>query len=405
MKNKILIINHVFWPDKLNTARHISELAEELVLRGWDVTALITNRSYVDNHIKIKPSKGIWNGVKYKRVYLPPFNQKSNIQRIVTSIWLIVSWSFRLSFIGKYDAIILGTNPPFSYLLTPILKLFKRNSKILLWGFDLYPEAIIASGSKLWKSIGSLIKPLTKGCYNKLDVIVDIGSCMRTNFQKYNHKAKEVTLPPWSFVEFNKLSALHLETRKALFGDADLTLLYSGTIGNAHEFDNFLILARELKKRKASIGFCFAGFGNKFKELKSQIKITDSNISFGGFVNTDKELEHRLSSADLMLISLKDEWTGISVPSKYFGAIATGKAVIFSGSDDSSLCKWTKKYNMGFHLTENNISEIADTLCEIELRPELIRVIQQNALTTYKKHFSKKIICDKWSELLTQTIG
>lgn len=405
MKNRVLIINHVFWPDKLNTARHISELAEELVLRSWDVTALITNRSYVDNHIKLKPSKGIWNGVKYKRVYLPPFNQKSNIQRLITSLWLIISWGFRLPFIGKFDAIILGTNPPFSYLLIPLIKLFKRKTRILLWGFDLYPEAIIASGSKLWKSLGSLIKPLTKCCYNKLDVIVDIGSCMRVNFQKHNHKAQEATLPPWSFVESNKLSVPHTKTRKALFGDANLTLLYSGTIGNAHEFGNFLMLARELNKRKASIGLCFAGFGNKFEDLKSQIRNTDSNIALGGFVNTDKELKQRLSSTDFMLISLKDEWTGISVPSKYFGAIAMGKAVIFSGSENSSLCKWTNKYNLGFHLTKNNISEIADSLCEIAMRPELIRAMQQNALTAYQKHFSKKIICDKWSELLTQTIG
>ena len=54
MKKKILILNHVFWPDLINTARHISELSEELVSR-WDVTALITNRSYVDYSKKIQP--------------------------------------------------------------------------------------------------------------------------------------------------------------------------------------------------------------------------------------------------------------------------------------------------------------------------------------------------------------
>ena len=59
MKNKVLILNHVFWPDLINTARHISELSEELVVRGWDVTALITNRSYVDSSKKFFPKKGI----------------------------------------------------------------------------------------------------------------------------------------------------------------------------------------------------------------------------------------------------------------------------------------------------------------------------------------------------------
>ena len=58
--NKILLFNHVFWPDKLNTARHISELCEELVKRNWNITALIGNRSYVDKNKVFKPDTGIW---------------------------------------------------------------------------------------------------------------------------------------------------------------------------------------------------------------------------------------------------------------------------------------------------------------------------------------------------------
>jgi hypothetical protein len=107
MNNKVLIFNHIFWPDNINTARHISELAEELVLRGWDVTAVVGNRYYVDHNKIIKPKKGVWNGVKYNRIYIPPFNQKKNIQRLLTSFWLICSWIIKLPFIGKYDAIII----------------------------------------------------------------------------------------------------------------------------------------------------------------------------------------------------------------------------------------------------------------------------------------------------------
>ena len=53
MNNKILIFNHIFWPDQINTARQISELSEELVARGWDVTAIVGNRNYVNHKIKI----------------------------------------------------------------------------------------------------------------------------------------------------------------------------------------------------------------------------------------------------------------------------------------------------------------------------------------------------------------
>ncbi|MBA4277224.1 glycosyltransferase family 4 protein [Flavobacterium sp.] len=405
MNNKILILNHIFWPDKINTARHISELSEELVTRGWDVTAIVGNRYYVNHKHTITPKKGIWKGVKYRRIYIPPFNQKQDIQRLITSFWLVFSWVVRLPFMGRYDAIIIGTNPPFVYLLVPFVKVFKRKTKILMWGFDLYPEAIIVSKGKSFSFSGKVLKKIAKFCYKKIDVIVDIGPCMRDIYRLYNHSAKEETLPPWSFVEPIEMLQPHVETRQKLFKNANLTLLYTGTIGNAHEFDNFLQLARELKRRNASVGFCFAGFGNRFEDLKSQIDKNDTNISFAGFVETDQELEERLSSADLMLISLKEEWTGVSVPSKYFSALAIGKAVLFSGAENSALSIWTKKYNLGFQLQNSNVNEIANVLCDIANNPGMILKMKENSFKTYQDCFSKKVICDKWSILLKKTIN
>lgn len=403
-ENKILIFNHVFWPDQHNTARHISELSSELVIRGWDVTAIIGNRSYLDHRKKYLPRKGIWMGVKYKRIYLPPLNQKKNIQRLVTSLWLVFNWIIRIPWIGDYNLIIVGTNPPFAYLVLPFLKLFKRKSKLVLWGFDLYPEAIMASGKTFELFVGKIIKPVTKHCHRCLDIIVDIGNCMRTIYRSYGHRAQEATLTPWSFLEPSHKRTTNNATRRLLFGDAKVALLYSGTLGYAHEFDNFLLLARQLQKIKAPVSICFAGFGNRFEELKQQMTPRDYNINFANFVMSDDELSDRLSTADFMLISLKESWTGISVPSKFFGAIASGKAVLFSGSEHSSICELTEKYKLGFHLTKNNVVKIAESLSEIAANPELLIQFQNNAFNTYNKYFSKKTICDGWDKLLRDAI-
>lgn len=403
MSKTVLIINQVFWPDKHNTARHISELSSELVQRGWQVTALIGNRSYFDYRKNILPTKGIWNGVHYTRVYVPPFNHKNYIQRLVAAFWLIVNFITWLPRIGKYDVIVIGSNPPFLYVIAPFLKLLKSNSKIVMWGFDLYPEAIIVTGGAIWKFLGVATKSLTRWCYKKLDVIVDIGPCMRELFRKYRHSAVETTLTPWSFIEPEKITEAHHETRLALFGDAKLKLLYSGTIGNAHEFDNFLRLARNLKKRNGSIHFCFAGFGSRLDDLKSQITAEDTNITFAGFVKNDIDLERRLSSTDIMLISLKEDWVGISVPSKYFGALACGKPVIFSGSKSSSLSIWTREYKVGFHVSEDNMTEIEDWLCMLSENVSALNEMKENAFNIYQSCFSKKAICDNWSKLLEET--
>ena len=405
MKNKVLILNHVFWPDKHNTARHISELAEELQQREWKVSALITNRSYTNKNQVFSPRKGEWNGVKYNRIRIPRLSQKKNIPRLLTALIITINWIFRSPTFKSYDAIIIGTNPPFSYFALPFIRLFNRKSKIFLWGFDLYPEAIIVTGGILWKVLGKIVKPFARYCYKQIDVIVDIGACMKRIYKSYVPNIKTRTLPPWSFIEPSAIESPDNKTRKDLFGSAKVTLLYSGTIGNAHEFDNFLSLARELNRRNSSVSFCFAGFGNGFEKLKNQVHENDTNISFGGFVETDEELELRLSSPDLMLISLKNEWTGISVPSKYFGALASGKCVLFSGSSESALSIWTKKYNVGYHLNQENINEVANFLDGLTKNPNVITEMQTKAFNIYREKFSKKAICDGWSELLTNTIN
>ncbi|MFW5983052.1 MAG: glycosyltransferase family 4 protein [bacterium] len=405
MNKKVLILNQVFWPDKHNTARHISELAEELVKRGWEVEALVTNRSYVDKNQKISPLNGVWNGVKYKRLKLPSLDQKKNIPRLITGILLVIKWIFKSpSFKNKYNIILIGTNPPFAYLALPFLRLFNRKTKLVMWGFDLYPEAIMVSGGRTWEILGKLIKPLTKISLKKLDTLVDIGPCMRKRYEAYQHKAHKETLTPWSFVEPVKLEKPHEKTRKELFGSANLALLYSGTIGFAHEFDNFLLLARELRRREASVAFCFAGFGNGFEKLKKEVTEQDTNISFGGFVQTDEELKNRLSSPDVMMISLKSEWTGISVPSKYFGALATGKPVLFSGSKHSALSIWSLNYNVGLHLSKENIHETADILLELSKNKDELIKMSSNAFYTYQNKFSKEVICDRWSQVLSDTL-
>lgn len=405
MNNKrILILNHVFWPDKHNTARHISELAYELVCRGWYITALVGNRSYL-NYKKKFNSKGIiWNGVNVKRIYIPPLNQKKNLQRLLTSFWILLSWCFHLPFIVKFRVIIIGTNPPFSYLIIPVIKLFKPSIKIVLWGFDLYPEAIISETNKIFSFMGKIIKPVTILTHRFIDVIVDIGPCMKAIYESYRTKALKFTLTPWSFIEppFNK--DYIVDTKKKIFGDSKIGLLYSGTLGYAHDYELFLKLARRFRELNCSIAICFAGFGSRFLELKNKISTEDTNIYFANFTDDDKELENRILSADFFLISLKESWTGISIPSKFFGAIACGKPVIFSGPKESSIAKWIEEYKLGYCLNKDNIDEIAYSIIDLINSPDKIKMLQLNAYNTYHKYFSKKIVCDGWDKLLNQII-
>lgn len=398
MGDRVLILNHVFWPDNINTARHISELAEELSIRGLDVSAIVGNRDYRSNFKFV--SKEMWKKVSIRRIYIPILFGNSWAQRIFTSFWLILSFAIRLIFEQKYKYVIIGSNPPFIFLIIPWLRFVSKKSKIFLWSFDLYPEAIFTELNIKNVLIFNISNCVVKFCYSKLDAVIDLGPCMRDRMTKYSPNLKFYTLTPWSFVENNSINQVHIPTRKKLFKDAKLTILYTGTIGNAHDFKSFLGLARKSKEINADIGFCFAGFGSRYNELKSLINDEDVNITLADFVNSDVELEQRVSSADLMMVSLRPEWTGISVPSKFFTCIATGKPVLYSGSDNSSISLWIKKYNLGFQITDLNIDHVAYQLREIALDQSLISEFKYRSLKIYSDKFSKKVICDQWFQIL-----
>lgn len=401
MRKRILILNHIFWPDKINTARHVSELAEELFTRGFEISVMVGDRDYRTNE-KFLP-KEYWNGIQIKRVHIPILFGRGWLQRIFTSVWLLLSFSLRLIFDRNYNFVILGSNPPFIYLMLPWLRIIMVKSKIFLWSFDLYPDAIFVNLSLNGKMFESISGKIAKYFYTKLDALVDIGPCMRNRISGYTDRVRFYTLTPWSFVERISMEIPHAETRKNLFGDASLTILYTGTIGNAHEFETFLGLARKLREIDADVGFCFAGFGSKFKELKSRILNSDTNISLANFVNSDIELEQRISAADLMMVSLRSEWTGISVPSKFFTCIATGKPVLYSGSEDSAISIWINEFNLGFQVSESNIEEVAHKLKVIAKDKSLIQEMKMRSIQVYQEKFSRRVVCDGWSSILANS--
>ena len=105
-----------------------------------------------------------------------------------------------------------------------------------------------------------------------------------------------------------------------------------------------------------------------------------------------------------MLVSLKDNWSGISVPSKFFSSFTTGKSLLYSGANDSAIESWISAYDLGFHLTKDNINLISKKLIDISNNSHLINDIKNNCLKSYNNTFSKKYICKKWSTLIWNTI-
>jgi glycosyltransferase involved in cell wall biosynthesis len=226
---------------------------------------------------------------------------------------------------------------------------------------------------------------------------------MRNRFCGYHPEARYETIVPWALQEPPSLEGPDVAMRSELFGDVKLGILYSGTIGKAHQFEEFILLARELRERHASITFCFAGRGNRYQELRDMITLEDSNITFAGFIEEDR-LSLRLAAADMHMISLRRGWEGVSVPSKFFGSLAAGKPLLYCGTPLSCIAQLISEHELGFVVETKKIEVIADILEELSHNKHKIRQMQEQAFFFYNTYFSKKLQWTKWDNSLRDYI-
>jgi glycosyltransferase involved in cell wall biosynthesis len=390
-----------YYPDDVVSARHFTDFAEGLYRSGWDVRVFTGNR-YSREPGTITPYHEVHNGVEITRSWYPPFSQSKNIGRLLNTFCLSAAWGVRLLFV-RTDVVVFGTNPQFLYYIIPFLAFFRPKLPIAIWGFDLYPEAIIADGMKLPKTLKNLLLWWAGVSYRRCGLLVNIGSCMYNRFFSYNPKAEHETIVPWALDEPEQIKKPDRTIRCELFGNAKLGILYSGTIGRFHQFEEFILLARELRKRNASISFCFAGRGNYYEQLKSMILPEDDNITFAGFAD-EKYLALRLASADIHMISLRHGWEGLAVPSKFFGSLASGRPLLYCGTSNSCVAQWIREYGIGFIVEKNTIESIADSLEELSYTHKHLYQMQEDAFLFYKMNFTKKLQCIKWDKTLRDFI-
>jgi colanic acid biosynthesis glycosyl transferase WcaI len=209
-------------------------------------------------------------------------------------------------------------------------------------------------------------------------------------------------LTPWALFEPPHPVTADPETRRVLFHGASLGLLYSGNVGRAHSYDDFFALARRLRSHDAH--FCFSVRGNRATELRDAVRNDDSNIGFADFAS-ESELGNRLSAADIHMVSLQAGWTGIVVPSKFFGCLAAGRPVVFAGSRRSCIAGWIAEHQVGWVLDGESVESVAEDIIRLAKEPQRLRSLQAHCHSVYQEHFRMELVMDAWNTELSELLA
>jgi colanic acid biosynthesis glycosyl transferase WcaI len=403
---RLLVLYHFFHPDRVVSARIFSDFATEQTLRGWDVTALTTNRS-LDDVTASYPADETWNGVRIHRVFRPTWSQKRPLPRLGNSAWTLAAWFARALQFGPFDAVVIGSDPSFAASIAIPLRAAWPRTPIIHWCLDVFPDA----GEAEWTGATRLLSPparaVMSAAYRRCDVVVDIGACMRRRLERYGGSPARDTLTPWALVEPAAPPEPDPAVRRELFGDAAIGLIYAGSMSRSHDYTSLLALARACRARAGNaVAFCFACTGTKLPDLKAAVSTEDTNIRLAPFAD-EAELERRLAAADYHLGSLRPEFTGIVVPSKFFAALAVGRPFVFAGAAAASIAEWIREHGVGLVLEPGagRADVVADVLVAQSREPTGLRAGRAVALAIYQRHFAKRLINDRWAALLQRQIA
>lgn len=363
MKDKVVFINQSTGYLMIDIVNAFASQCKE--------TALIVG-SIKENERSLNPSTTIDKIIEY--------NRTSIFKRLLTWVWGTIQIYFKLLFKYRGWYVVYVTNPPLSYLLSLCLK-----NPFSIIVYDIYPDALTNIGIKKTNFLYKKWAKWNNKLFAKAEKIFTLSDGMKKQLSLYTNNDKIVSIPNWS--ASNDLKPIDKESN-IFIQNNNLTdkfiVLYSGNIGNTHNVEYIIEIAKELKDN-CNIQFLIIGEGGKKKMLENKVvEYGLNNCSFLTWQSVDM-MPYSLASADIAVVTLNDDTAALSVPSKTYNLLAVGAPLLCIASEKTELYKLVSEYNNGKCFDKNAIEEMSEYILEVYNNLDLKDKLSENSLEASKQ--------------------
>ncbi|GAA0761764.1 glycosyltransferase involved in cell wall biosynthesis [Erythromicrobium ramosum] len=402
---RIILINRFFFPDESATSLMLTDLVEGLAPLGVAMHAITASASYTGTEGSAQALSV--PDLTVTRLPTLPLSHQSLAGRVlnflVFYLALLVAgvWHVR-----RGDLIICLTDPPFvGVFATIIAKL--RQAKVIHWVQDIYPETAtrLGYGSSSSPSIRMLAAARDWAWRNAAANVV-IGDRMRDMLCSRGVEPQQIrVIPNWADDE--GLAPISPEANPLRcewgFSDATLVVGYSGNLGRAHDVDTMLGAAALLAKGPSpDIRFLFIGGGAKHAQLQAAM----SDPHLGPMLERRGyrpriELSQSLNVPDVHWLSLEPGLEGLIVPSKFYGAAAVGRPIIFIGDPDGEVARLIAIASCGASFAKGDCAGVASFLSQLASDSALRDRLGANAHVFSRSALAREQRLSDWRALIS----
>lgn len=365
VNHTLLIISQVYVPDPAAVGQHITDVAEEMVRRGWKVVVYTSSRGYDDPRQHF-PGRENRNGVDIRRIPFSSFGKASIAVRLIAQSLFIAQAMLRSLFVPRVSAVLVSTSPPFAGFAGAILA-WCRRVPFVWWVMDLNPDQMVVVGKLAPNSRAARLFDWMNGfTLKRAAAVIALDTFMAERLlAKHDCRPRLHVIPPWAHE--NHLQAIpHEENPFRLahgFGDR-FVVMYSGNAGITSPLDTLLSAAAQLRD-DPRILFVFIGGGTEKKKLDEMLaKEKPTNIVCLPYQPLD-QIRYSLSAADIHVVSIADEAVGVVHPCKIYGAMALGKPVLALGPARSHVGEIIARYNCGWVCSHGEPAGVASLLRDL----------------------------------------
>ena len=356
------VVNRYFHPDQSATSQLASDLAIALAARGMKVTAIASRQLY-DNPDARLPARESYCGVTILRVNTTRFGRSNLLGRAFdyVSYYLGASWTlWRQALRGT--VVVTMTDPPL--LGVPVALICRlRGAHLVQWLQDVFPEVAVRMGVLRNGIAARLLAWLRDWSLRHSAEVVVIGDRMASFIAEHCAKPP-VVIPNWALeelaVESNKRNLLR---EKWSLGEY-FVVGYSGNMGRAHRLDG-LVDAASMLRDLPGFRLLMIGDGAQRAGLEGRAQAMElRNVQFRPYQPRER-LRDSLGVPDIHVVSLEESLEGLVVPSKFAGAIAMGRPVLWIGAADGEVGSLVREYGCGLVVRTGDTAALAGAMREL----------------------------------------
>lgn len=357
---RVVILNQFFYPDHSATSQLMTDLAENLVKRGVEVTALAGRGSYNGGE-KFVPEE-TRGGVRIKRAWSTSFGKKYLPGRLCDYLTFYLGASWTLMRMPRHDIVMALTTPPLINLIAYIFGKRLRGMRLIALMQDVYPDVAVALGVINHRNpIVKIFNLLNRLALNSADRIVVLGECMKACVSakiKPERRQRIDVIHNWAIDDGTAIGEKTItENRRKRNDEVNpfivkhklqnrFVVMFSGNLGHVNDFSTILDTARRLRER-SDIVFVIIGEGAKKHEIECFVAAHQlENVRLLSYQPLTR-LSNSLAAGDVHLVTLANGFAGLSVPSKTYGILAAGRPVVFVGDTRSEVASLVRQNDCG----------------------------------------------------------